>query len=136
MKKRFTGASLVASLLALALVLVACGGDDAPAPDAADPAAPGEAPEPEDEDDAPAPGEPVYGGTLRYAFSADPLSVDHATQSGTPVMPRDAVQEKLYAFGADAVPYPYLASHHELSDDELTWTIHLREGSCSTTARR
>jgi peptide/nickel transport system substrate-binding protein len=111
------------------MVLAACGGadDDGAAPEPGEPAEPAEEPEAE-ETEEPMSGEPVYGGTLRYAFSADPLSVDHATQSGTPVMPRDAVQEKLYAFGADAVPYPYLASGHELSDDELTWTIHLREG--------
>lgn len=73
-------------------------------------------------------GEPVEGGTLRYAYQGDPRSLDTMTSDGNPFTPRDAIFERLYGFGKDTFPVPYLASHHEVSDDGLTWTIHLREG--------
>ena len=39
-----------------------------------------------------------------------------------------AIFERLYGFGVDTFPVPYLAEGHEISDDGLTWTVNLRQG--------
>ncbi|MFT7474641.1 MAG: peptide/nickel transport system substrate-binding protein [Verrucomicrobiales bacterium] len=135
---------LVAFLATFALVAAACGSD-------AEPAATGDTDAPSDTVDssgdtpdeptattlaqgvtpdtvaAPETG-PISGGTLRYAYQADPVSLDVMTSDGNPTLPRDAIFERLYGFGADTYPVPYLAEGHEISADGLTWTITLREG--------
>ena len=50
------------------------------------------------------------------------------TGDSNPTLPRDAIFERLYGFGADTYPVPYLAEGHVISDDGLTWTINLRQG--------
>lgn len=125
---------------AVALLLAACSGDvdvtetgDTGAEETDDPAAEetGDTAAEETGDTAgetATSGEPVEGGTLRYAYVGDPTSVDSMTHDSNPATPQDGIFERLYGFGKDTFPQPYLASHHEISDDGLTWTIHLREG--------
>ena len=74
--------------------------------------------------------EPVYGGTVTVAITADPPGWD-PTVSTSQEIPRvmyHNVYEGLVRFDATGAIVPALAESWETSEDGLTWTFHLREG--------
>jgi peptide/nickel transport system substrate-binding protein len=73
--------------------------------------------------------EPVRGGVLTAAFSADPAGFDPARgPSGMSHVVIEQVYSTLMALDADAVPYPELAESFEESADGLSYTFKLRPG--------
>ncbi len=73
--------------------------------------------------------EPVKGGMLRLAFSADPAGFDPARgPSGMSHVVIEQVYSTLMSLDPDAVPYPDLAERYELTPDGLQYTFHLRKG--------
>lgn len=73
--------------------------------------------------------EPVPGGVLKLAFSADPAGFDPARgPSGMSHVVIEQVYSTLMSLHPDATPYPDLAESYEMSDDGLTYTFHLRPG--------
>jgi peptide/nickel transport system substrate-binding protein len=146
---------LLLLVLALSLVAASCGDDDdAPAggdDDTAQPAAPAEPaepePEPEPEPDAPEPEPeaPEVDRTLRVAVAALPVTLDPEFAPGQEsVEIITTILDSLYWFeaepGADGVRsatelakgdagmVPGLVESTEVSDDNLTYTLHLRQG--------
>ncbi len=140
---------LLATLLALALIAAACGGDTDDAAVDGEPieatdetGAPDEAEEPPDEDpvddsigvevieDDPVGEGPVAGGTLRFAIQAESDGINPATSalaaSGHNMA--NAVFDQLAAFDEDNNVVPYLAESFTPNDDFTTWTVKLREG--------
>lgn len=128
---------LVALMMVLAMVLVACGGADDP-----DPAADGEAvdDDPGDDDgadeeaaddgadDAPS-GEPVHGGELVQGEISeirglDPLNLGTAVVGGVIAY---AIYDPLMSWNQEGEVEPYLAESVE-SDDAVTWTLTLPTG--------
>ena len=126
-----------------ALALSACGGEEEAAPPAepapaepapaeppAEPAEPpaetGEPAEPA----APAEGEPQLGGDLIIARVADSTSMDKTTVfDNESIWVFQQVMESLFAVTPDGKDVePWLAEGYELSDDQLTYTITLRQG--------
>ena len=126
-----------------ALALSACGGEEEAAPPAepapaepapaeppAEPAEPpaetGEPAEPA----APAEGEPQPGGDLIIARVADSTSMDKTTVfDNESIWVFQQVMESLFAVTPDGKDVePWLAEGFELSDDQLTYTITLRQG--------
>ena len=65
--------------------------------------------------------------TLVVAFPQDILTFDPTVITAMPEEPRMMVFEQLYYVDERLVPQPHLAKSFELSEDELTWTFHLRE---------
>ena len=120
--------SIVLSILAVFGVLfAACAAPaaapaaDAPAEGAADASAPAA--------EAAAPGEPVYGGTLRAAFQNEWESLDpHITSSYSSFQILNNVLEGLTYYDDELNLVPWLAESWEQSEDGLTWTINLRQG--------
>lgn len=147
-------------LLALVISLVAasCGDDDdspaGGADEAAQPAAPAEpdaaepAPEPEPAAPEPEPEAPEVDRTLRVAVAALPVTLDPEFAPGQEsVEIITTILDSLYWFeaepGADGVRsatelakgdagmVPGLVESTEVSDDNLTYTLHLRQGVMS-----
>jgi len=72
--------------------------------------------------------EAKYGGTLRFIYTSDLQRPNFLLTSDGPAgMARDISQEKLYGVTADGTFVPRLATGFEVSDDGLTYTVHLRE---------
>lgn len=72
---------------------------------------------------------PVQGGVLKVAFSADPAGFDPALgPSGMSHVVIEQVYSTLMSLDPEAMPYPDLATSYELSEDGLTYTFKLREG--------
>jgi peptide/nickel transport system substrate-binding protein len=119
---------LLALLVALSMVAVACGGDD----DAAD--TPDDTTEttaaPDDEPDDDEGDQPVYGGTLTVGLEAETNNwlpgLYSGANSGTIVA--RSVYDAVAARGEDGNVYPFLAESIEPNDDLTEWTITLREG--------
>ena len=65
--------------------------------------------------------------TLIAAYPDDVAHFDNMATTAPPKEVRHLVFEQLYALDAEQVPQPLLASSAELSADELTWTMRLRE---------
>jgi peptide/nickel transport system substrate-binding protein len=73
--------------------------------------------------------QPVSGGVLRVAFSADPAGFDPAVgPSGMSHVVIEQVYSTLMSLDPDAVPYPDLAESYEMSEDGLSYTFKLRQG--------
>lgn len=73
--------------------------------------------------------QPVRGGTLRLAFSADPAGFDPSKgPSGMSHLVIEQVYSTLMSLGADANPYPDLALRVDAASDGLSYTFHLRPG--------
>jgi ABC-type transport system substrate-binding protein len=74
-------------------------------------------------------GQPVSGGTLRYAAGADPDSLDAANTDSNP---GENVGHMMYnylaRFDAKVKIHPDLATSWTQSKDGLTWTFKLRKG--------
>lgn len=73
-------------------------------------------------------GEPVRGGVLTAALTGDPQTLDNGVNSGSlTIVVGSQIFEPLFALDATFTPRPQLAESYELSDDQLTLTITLRE---------
>lgn len=97
----------------LAVVLVACGGNDDPSGDL-----------------RPANGGKYYGGAFRNNESGelnslDPVRINDATSSHI----AEQIYDNLMSFSGDLELEPDLAERFEVSDDGLTYTYHLRRGA-------
>lgn len=71
----------------------------------------------------------TYGGELKVAFDAQPVTLDQQTEAGTPT--RDAARlmfETLVTVNSKYEPVPMLAESVDVSDDSKVYTFHLREG--------
>lgn len=74
-------------------------------------------------------GQPVSGGVLKLAFSADPAGFDPAMgPSGMSHVVIEQVYSTLMSLDPDANPYPDLAERFEMSEDGLEYTFFLRQG--------
>lgn len=74
-------------------------------------------------------GEPQQGGEIRIAFEADPPALDWAS-SGSFSTANVAyhIFEQLFALDKDLSVKPMLADSYEMSSDQKTYTIKLRQG--------
>lgn len=73
--------------------------------------------------------EPVRGGVLKLAFSADPAGFDPARgPSGMSHVVIEQIYSTLMSLDPDAKPYPDLATGYEVSEDGKTYTFKLRDG--------
>jgi peptide/nickel transport system substrate-binding protein len=69
------------------------------------------------------------GGTLRVGLSADPAELDpHLTELTAAWHVIEHVYEGLLTVDTTLAPVPALAESHEVSEDGLTYTFHLRQG--------
>ncbi len=68
---------------------------------------------------------PSSPSTLRIGFG---LGLGTGDSNGLNSMVRQLGEETLVAFSADGRPQPWLADRWTVSDDRLTWTIHIRNG--------
>jgi peptide/nickel transport system substrate-binding protein len=72
---------------------------------------------------------PVSGGVLKVAFSADPAGFDPSMgPSGMSHVVIEQVYSTLMSVDTEAVPYPDLAESFEMSQDGLQYTFKLRQG--------
>ena len=73
--------------------------------------------------------DPVKGGTLKLAFSADPAGFDPARgPSGMSHVVIEQVYSTLMSLDPEAAPYPDLAERFEVAADGLQYTFFLRKG--------
>jgi peptide/nickel transport system substrate-binding protein len=74
-------------------------------------------------------GDPVPGGTLRYAIAAESDALVALTNtSGTAVLVGPKIFDGLLTYDNDLNPSPQLATSWETSPDGLRYTFHLRDG--------
>jgi peptide/nickel transport system substrate-binding protein len=134
-------AVLALTVPAMSALLAACGGDEdddegagdgasgAPTATAAAPDTSTETPTAETDGSDDPPGEGQYGGRLEVALSGDLLTMDmHAVSATALNLVGFNIYETLFTWDAEYANIPMLAESHEVSDDGLTHTIHLREG--------
>jgi peptide/nickel transport system substrate-binding protein len=73
--------------------------------------------------------EPVFGGTLRVASKAEPETLDQMWSTGDTIYwITSNIMEGLYTYDANLAPILMLAERHDVSDDGLVHTFHLRQG--------
>jgi peptide/nickel transport system substrate-binding protein len=114
-----TGGALV---IALAPTLAACGSSSSGGTTAGTSPSTGTTP-------AGSGGTPKTGGTLTFARSVEPTTLDPAnTIIAGDIYTLDKIFEPLYITDATGKLQPWLASGHSVSADELTWTFNLRPG--------
>lgn len=76
-----------------------------------------------------APSEPQSGGSLVFARTQSPTSLDlHREITANNAFAIDKIFEPLLAFDAEGEIEPWLASDYSASEDGLVWTFTLREG--------
>ena len=76
-----------------------------------------------------APAEPQSGGSLVFARTQSPTSLDlHREITANNAFAIDKIFEPLLAFDAEGEIEPWLASDYSASEDGLVWTFTLREG--------
>ncbi len=74
-------------------------------------------------------GAQTYGGILRAGMQTDPVGLDpHTTNATATRNMLENVYDTLVMFDASGKIVPGLAESWETSDDNLTWTFHLRSG--------
>jgi peptide/nickel transport system substrate-binding protein len=74
-------------------------------------------------------GTPKKGGTLSFARSVEPTTLDPAnTIIAGDIYTLDKIFEPLYITDATGKLQPWLASGHTVSSNQLTWTFTLRPG--------
>jgi peptide/nickel transport system substrate-binding protein len=79
-------------------------------------------------DDVPS-DEPQYGGTLNVATVGEPPTLDmHLTSSSLTMHMMSHVVETLFTWDSEFQVIPDLVDRHEVSDNGLTNTVHLRTG--------
>ena len=124
MRARAMHRTYLAVLLALALVLSACGDDDTT--DDGSAAGPDDGATTTAPADPEAEGDPVPGGTIRYGAYADATGFDPAGRAGAGhhLWP---IYDTLVRLDDEGEPQPFLAESIE-SEDLQTWTMTLREG--------
>lgn len=107
-------------------LLAACTAAPVAAPGAEAPSA--EAPSAESSEAAPADG-PQRGGTLVVGLMQSLQTLDPQSTTAHPT-PHVAltIWEGLFAYGRNFEPVPELAESWSASDDQMTWTINLRQG--------
>ncbi len=106
----------ICMLVIVMALLSACGSPQDPQP---------AAPAPPTTDTA----EPVMGGVLRVAHNEVPPSVDmHWSTSVSTMIIGTHVVETLFGHDENYEMFPMLADRYTVSDDGLTYVIHLREG--------
>lgn len=127
---------LTGMLLALAVVVAACGGDIQQAeqqateppdePQAEEVAEETEVmEEPEEEEE---PTDTKQGGDLSWATISEPETLDHqCTFSSIADIQYKTMFDSLVFYGPDQEFYPYLAESWEISDDFTTFTFNLRD---------
>lgn len=72
---------------------------------------------------------PKRGGTLKFARSVEPTTLDPAnTIIAGDIYTLDKIFEPLYITDVAGKLQPWLASGHTVSSDQLTWTFRLRPG--------
>ncbi len=72
---------------------------------------------------------PTAGGTLTFARSASTDSLDVNSQiTANNAFAIDKIFESLLTFDTDGAIEPWLAESYDISDDQLTYTFHLRDG--------
>ena len=125
MKSKLT--IFLALLMAMSLILAACGSGSEPAP--AEPSAPEEpAPaEPSAPEEPAAPAEPVMV-RVGYQGSPDTLNPGAAVLSEAYIM-FELVYDTMYDLNLDGTFSLNLAESAEVSDDNLVWTFHLRDAT-------
>lgn len=104
--------------------------------DATEPAGDGATEEPEEgateessESEGGAEGEPKRGGKLLVALIGEPPSLDiHQTTATIVALTTWHMYETLFTWDANFQVVPLLAESHEVSEDELTHTVTLRQG--------
>ena len=69
-----------------------------------------------------------FGGKLTIAYASDLTTFDVMVTTAEPNEPRFLIFEPLFIANAELEPKPILAESYDLSDDELTWTIKIRQG--------
>lgn len=70
-------------------------------------------------------------GTISYAITAEPASLDPALTTGLPESNAEIeLFEGLTRIDKNGIPQPALAEGLEISPDGLTYTFHLRDGIC------
>ena len=109
MKKLF--AALLAAVMALSLA--ACGGSESTASGESQAAASGDS----------------AGGELLFGVPNDADSLDPQTQNDS--YSEEVVKmlySTLFVFDENSTPTPSLVDTYEVSDDQLTWTFHLKQG--------
>jgi len=73
--------------------------------------------------------EPKYGGTLRFAMTDNPSSLDQMVVTSDPdTIISQHMFEGLYTYNSKYEPLPMLAESSEIKDDGKLVTIHLRKG--------
>lgn len=74
-------------------------------------------------------GQPVRGGTLKFAVSGDPLCLDgHAISSGLNQFLGRIAYDTVTTLDRDGNPAPYLADSWKVSPDGKTYTFKLKQG--------
>jgi peptide/nickel transport system substrate-binding protein len=118
----------LAALVALTLLLAACGDDDGEAEGPDDTSAP-ETPD-TTEDDGTSDDEPQYGGRIVIGLEAEAAGyVPGLTATGTSSASIDyAIYDALVVINAEGDFEPYLAESIESNDDLTEWTFTLRSG--------
>lgn len=110
----FKKISLVASILLLSILLVACSKDNA---------------NNKGEQNDAGSVQQQYKNELRVALTAQPPTLDSAvTVSAVALDTAGNIFEQLYTFNADYEPVPMLAESVDISEDGLTYTFKLRQG--------
>ncbi|MDQ0395461.1 ABC transporter substrate-binding protein [Labrys monachus] len=72
--------------------------------------------------------EPVKGGVLKLAFSADPAGFDPARgPSGMSHVVIEQIYSTLMSLDPDAKPYPDLAERYDMAPDGKSYTFYLRK---------
>ena len=79
--------------------------------------------------------EPISGGTVRWALDNNVSTLDALKTTSQPEIGALHSQEKLFEFDENLTPQPSLVESWISSDDGLTWTFTLREGSHLQRAR-
>ena len=73
--------------------------------------------------------EPVYGGTLRVASKAEPETLDQMWSTGDTIYwIASQIFEGLFTYNENLEPQLMLAERHDISEDGLVHTFHLRQG--------
>ncbi len=137
--------SAIAGLTALAMLTTACGGSSTPAADGSGSGGSGSTPAGASatapagssatapggtSPSAPDSGSGASGGTAVMAIDADPSTLNPGLTTDYTVSTNIAAKvfEGLVWLDPDGKPEPELASSWEISDDQLTYTFHLRKG--------
>lgn len=73
--------------------------------------------------------QPEYGGVIRLGFQADPVGLDpHVTNATSSRNLLENTYDTLVRFDDTLQIVPGLAESWDVSDDNLVWTFHLRDG--------